>query len=226
MSHDFSHAGPPISPFEQHEDSSPSKKIKLNSPSPSSEDKEEFGFQVKSHSIPDDEEGDRDILENGEVEILEESGSEGELEAPPIPPRSHSLSPSPNMTPFHTLSGIYGEELLRSEKTSSKTVGDSFLSEGRGGGVEVPPPPPLPLPRLVNGFANGEAEMTTPPPPLPAKGIRKKSGPKLQEIAEEERMLMNELDLLEKMVENKGRDQEEVKPTDSENVDPENDTEL
>lgn len=146
-------------------------------------------------------------LENGEVDILEESGSEEEESKvnspPPIPPRSHSLSPSPSFPPFlkksSTKSGkkanIYADKQQLEHHMKSRSP---FLSEERGGEKLAPP-----LPRLVNGIANGEVESSS-PPPLPTKvGRRRSCGPKLQGIAEEERMLINELDLLEKMVDEK-----------------------
>ena len=138
-----------------------------------------------------------------QVEVLEESGSEEEYEVnpPPIPPRSHSLSPSPNLTPFHSLGGgrgktdIYGDRVADSATTSS-----SFLLRGRGGEKTAPP-----LPGLTNGLANGEDDdASPPPPPLPEKTASwQKSGPKLEGIVEEERMLINELDLLKKLVDKK-----------------------
>ena len=155
------------------------------------------------------------------MEQLEESGaSEEESEKPeanppPIPPRSHSLSPSPNMTPFHTFRGGPADQ-LRTEDTTTANVKTStpFLLEGRGGEKTAPP-----LPRLLNGIASngelGEGEEATPsppPPPLPAKSAarrRSSGGPKLQGIAEEEQMLMNELDLLEKLVDSKEASKEE-----------------
>lgn len=200
--------GPPYSPFEQEEEEDDDTvNIKMESnlahsktllESGSEEESEEFGFRVTSN-LPNNFLNDREgALENGEVEILEESCSEEEGEGrvvnpPPIPPRSHSLSPSPINVPFNS-SGkvdIYDDNHLKST--------GPFLSEGRGGEIAAPP-----LQRLVNGIANGENESTTLPPPLPTKmGRRGSSGPRLQGIAEEERMLMNELDLLEQLVDTK-----------------------
>lgn len=163
---------------------------------------EEFGFEIPIKQQLNREEGNREgsegELENGEVEILEESGSEGELYPPPIPPRNHSLSPSPNMTPFHNFPGsgkadIYADDHHRLIDTT--TTSTSFLLEGRGGERVAPPLP------IQNGIANGELDES--PPPLPSKSVQKSSGPKLGGIAEEEKMLMNELDLLEKLVDSK-----------------------
>ena len=87
---------------------------------------------------------------------------------------------------------VHGEDSLQ-----RKATGDHFLLEGRGG--EDPIPPPL-HPRLVNGFSNNDEEGSPPPPPLPAKQARRTQGTKLQGIAEEERTLIDELELLEKLV--------------------------
>lgn len=173
--------GPPISPFEQDETNYLQE---LGSD-------EEFGFEIPVTQ--------RD-LDNGEVEILEESGSDGELYPPPIPPRNHSLSPSPNMAPFQNLIGtgtadIFSEDHHRLKDANITST--SFLLEGRGGERMSPPLP------MLNGIANGEEDASPPPPPLPTKSNRRRSGPKLQGIAEEEKKLMDELDLLEKLVDSR-----------------------
>ena len=192
-----SFAGPPISPFEQDKGSRSHSLQELDSD-------EEFGFEIPIKQQLNREEGNREgsegELENGEVEVLEESGSDEELYPPPIPPRNHSLSPSPNMTPFHNFAGsgktdIYADDHHRLIDTT--TTSTSFLLEGRGGERMAPPLP------IQNGIANGELDESPPPPPLPFKSNRRKPGPKLGGIAEEERMLMNELDLLEKLVDSK-----------------------
>lgn len=66
-----------------------------------------------------------------------------------------------------------------------------FLGEGRGGGKVSPP------------LGTNQTEDTETPPPLPAKlGRRRSFQPpkKLQDIEEEEKALISELDELEKLV--------------------------
>lgn len=214
--------GPPISPFEQEDDTANIKMEsnlahintlqELNSEDEREGDREEFGFAVNSGSS-DHPSGstEEEVAGNGPVTILEESCSEGEEKGeekppPPVPPRSHSLSPSPVMAGLNSYGGG-GGGVTDIYEDNLKTATGSFLSEGRGGERATPP-----LPRLVNGIANGEPEPGSAPPPLPSKvGRRRSNEPRLQEIAEEERMLMNELDLLEKIVDSKepGKDGEE-----------------
>ena len=219
-------AGPPISPNEDATTTTTTTTTaapKLDNTSPHAlkqlDSKEEFGFEIpvsgRRRSLENGGVGDDD--DDSEVEELEESGaSEGEAEdsekpeanPPPIPPRNHSLSPSPKKAAFLTSRSDVGSDLLRQEDSTKTST--SFLLEGRGGEQTAPPPQP----RLLNGIAtNGEVvEETSPsPPPLPAKSTRRRSHPegegegeiKLQGAVEEERMLMNELDLLEKMVDSK-----------------------
>ena len=180
------------------------KKIKLEPQSFDSlgSSEEEFGFKINSHSNDRGEGGA--VLENGEFEVLEESGSENEqeLDPPPIPPRSHSLSPSPKNTSYynhgkHTgMHNVYDDDPLP-EDSAERNHG-TFLLEGRGEERPIPP-----LPKFVNGIINNEDEMGDSSPPLPAKKQDQSPqipGVKIQEIADEELMLINELDLLEKMV--------------------------
>lgn len=198
-----SFTGPPISPFEQDEGSS-SPRYSHSLQELGSD--EEFGFEIPITRTGPGSEGD---LENGELEILEESGSDGELNPPPIPPRNHSLSPSPNMVPFINFGGsgnadIYSEDHHRLKDDTITST--SFLLGGRGGEETAPPLP------MVNGIANGEDDSSSPPPPLPAKSSRRRPGQKLEGIAEEERMLINELDLLTKLVDRK-EEEERGSPT-------------
>ena len=220
----FPKTGPPISPFEREDDTSDIKMEsnlahtqsrtfgELDSEN-SGDEKEEFGFQVsppaKDATRNDFMTGQPEPLLNGEVEFLEESGSEDEAELenivnpPPIPPRSHSLSPSPIS---NNNLGDLGAGLGDIYDASGP-----FLLEGRGGEKAAPPQQ-----RLANGIAaNGEdAGPSSLPPPLPAKmGRRRSSGPKLQEIAEEEQMLINELDMLEKIVDSKEKSEPTPPPS-------------
>jgi hypothetical protein len=104
------------------------------------------------------------------------------------------------MTPFHIL-GSSGKADINADDHNrlrdTPATSTSFLSDGRGGERVAPPLP------MLNGIANGEIEESPPPPPLPVKSTRRGSGSRLKGIAEEEMMLMNELDLLEKLVDSK-----------------------
>ena len=126
--------------------------------------------------------------ENGEVDQLEESGSENELQPPPVPPRSHSLSPSPSQGSYNDLFNGAGRVDIYGSNSSLENGSGPFLGEGRGGGKVSPPL---------------QMEETETPPPLPAKTGRRRSfqPPKnLQDIEEEEKALISELDELEKLV--------------------------
>lgn len=170
---------------------------------------DEYGFKITTNDAY------RDSIENDdEVEVLEESGSEEEEVPPPVPPRSHSLSPSPNQTPYHDLLGrvdIYGE----SSQLESKSNGGSFLVEGRGGEKVSPPLPNTVMNHIGNGYTevqNGD-ESGTPPPPLPTKQRRKPAPSKsLNDIQEEEKALISELNELEKLVTRSTPSQEEKAP--------------
>ena len=142
---------------------------------------------------------------------LDGSKGESDLPPPPIPPRSHSLSPSPNQPLFHDhLFGgrvdIYGdnshvEELSGSNNGSTRP----FLGQGRGGDTASPPLP-------INHTENARSTAATSPeenipPPLPAKQSRRRqvgaySPPSqhLQDIKEEEQALLSILDELERSV--------------------------
>lgn len=163
---------------------------------------DEYGFKITTNRSY------RNSIENDdEVEVLEESGSEEDELPPPVPPRSHSLSPSPNQTPYHDLLvgghiDIYGEN---SQLESKSNGSGSFLVEGRGGEKLSPP-----LPKTMmnhTGSINTEVEneneneSSTPPPPLPTKQ-RKRPVPSksLHDIEEEEKALISELNELEKLV--------------------------
>ena len=132
---------------------------------------------------------------------------------PPVPPRSHSLSPSPNQTPYHEFAiggqmDIYGDSSVAQELNGTSTR--PFLGQGRGGG-DMSASPPLPV---ANTDARSTAvNMATPmspddhtPPPLPAKRGQRKpmaaSPPSqhLQDIKEEEQALISMLDELERSI--------------------------
>lgn len=196
---------------------------------------EEFGFTMSPGPCKDEDEketeatvirteagaGEEHVLENGEVEDLEESGSEDNDELmvpPPIPPRNHSLSPGP--TPRSSINSITSSSGSSNTRIAGRgsmhsddrkhSSGLPFLLEGRGG--EEREAPPL----LQNGIASSDDDenlvllsSTSPsPPPLPAKqkvfspssGGEESGGGSLQSIEEEEKKLLGELDILGKMV--------------------------
>ena len=148
-------------------------------------DDEEFGFVVNVAGE-----------ENGEV--LEESESEEEEEQrpPPVPPRNKSLSPewamggSENGVVFGATAGasggggIYGDRILAENSTRH------FLAQSGGRGRKALPPQPY--------------ESEPAPPPLPAKKgkSRRASPPKPppQDLEDEERALISELNELERLV--------------------------
>ena len=199
--------------------SSPSKKIKLTQNLSFSDD-DILDFKVSSARAPSpvnssggespaSSQEEPQVLENGELEELlsEEEASTTTVEPPPIPPRNHSLSPGPP--------GSFRRDYLKDDtgkadiynsdfacpwiKEASSTSGP-FLSEGRGGERAHPPP----LPRITNGISAtaGDDEVEEEiPPPVPSKAGRKKSRNRLEEITEEERALVGELDMLEKLME-------------------------
>ena len=187
--------------------SSHTKKIKLESQDPffesSSEEEqkdEEFGFVVSSNPLPPVSSNDDNanvkvgsaLVENGELE--ESGGSSDVLDPPPIPPRNHSLSPCLNIPYHHDTSkddrataNIYSNDLWVKEGSSDV---NPFLLEGRGGERTS-----APLPRVINGTATnaGSAEAC---PLLPSE-----QGTRSNHVAEEERVLVGELNILEKMLE-------------------------
>lgn len=177
---------------------SPAKKIKLDSQDPSffdpDSDDEEYGFVVSSYS---GEKVATTVVENGE---LEESGSKED--PPPIPPRNHSLSPGPSI--YHRdylkddtgMADIYNTDPSSLWAREYSGDGHPFLSEGRGGERAYPP-----LPRMTNGISSNADDDDEPPPPIPTKLGRRKSGTRLEEITEEEKALVGELDILEKLME-------------------------
>ena len=143
------------------------------------------------------------------------SGYQNDSPPPPVPPRSHSLSPSPNQTPYHEFAiggqmDIYGDGTIVQELNGNATTTRPFLGQGRGGG-DMSAAPPLPVNNM--DARSPAVNMATPmspndhtPPPLPAKQGRRKqmaaSPPSqhLQDIKEEEQALMTILDELERSV--------------------------
>ena len=173
-------------------------------------------------SLSDEVEDDDD-----EDEVPVPTTKENPEPPPPIPPRNHSLSPGPATTYLHDYMhddtgkiDIYNSEVpypwIKDSSATTSTSSGSFLSEGRGG--ERANPPPLmtngitasaATTRTTNGTSSseGSADDVTEegaPPPIPSKVGRKKSGgQRLEEITEEEKALVGELDLLEKLMETK-----------------------
>lgn len=161
---------------------------------------EEYGFKI-TPNVPHESRMPESNLENGKVEELEGLVS-GDVLPPPVPPRNLSLSPSPSQSFTSDLSNGAGRVDIRGSNSSIEENGGSFLGEGRGG---VSPP-------LGQNEVANDDDMET-PPPLPAKSSwRKSSQPpkKLQDIEEEERALISELDELEKLV---SRDSTELAQT-------------
>ncbi len=189
-----------------------SKKIKLDSDPLELGSDEEYGFEIPSRHQAETAGENAEVEESSSEE--EEEEEKKEEEAPPIPPRNHSLSP---VLSFHDYNSkptgkadIYGDhpqlgglgsgaggdiDDISATTTESKMQESGyFLLEGRGKEISSA----LPLPGQINGIANGkvgeeEGEGKS-PSLLPEKTNRIKT------TVEEERMLINELDLLEQMV--------------------------
>ena len=192
------------SPEQEEDHEQLPKKMKMDDNGPTTDlfadlqNGDEYGFKITTNDAY------RNNIENDdEVEVLEESGSEEEEMPPPIPPRNHSLSPSPNQTPYHdVLVGgrvdIYGEN----SQLESKSNGGSFLVEGRGGDKVSPPLPKMMMNHVgnINVEVENGSESST-PPPLPTK-LRRRQPPSksLHDIEEEEKALISELNELEKLV--------------------------
>ncbi len=183
------------------------------------------GDQVTRNS-----EGSTEVLANGTSEDSlseEEEEEKGDVKdtsgneefpisepAPPVPPRNHSLSPGPASAYFRDYlkddiggkTDIYGSDVSypwvkESTTAPANSIKGSFLSEGRGGEIAHSPP----LPNLTNGVSspagNGDYDDKEVPPPIPSKVGRKKSGGSRLEEISEEKALLGELDLLEKLME-------------------------
>ena len=179
--------------------SSPYKKIKLETQDPPflelDSDEEEFGFVLSSHSPVMSSRGDNvnikvgaAVVENGELE-----GNDKEyeiLDPPPIPLRSHSLSPGLNIS-HDKVKDDTGTDMDSTDPWVRENSGDSdsFLLEGRGGERDYPP-----LPKMTNGTAVDDDEESPPPVPI-------KQGSKSRDITAEKMALIDELEILEKMVE-------------------------
>ena len=150
------------------------------------------------------------------------SQAQSELPPPPVPPRSHSLSPpstSPSEIPFHDLMyggrvDIYGDSSTFSQElvnNGNSTTTRPFLGQGRGG-EDTTAPPPLPV-NHTEARSTATTTAATPmspdedtPPPLPVKrGPRRSQAASppsqhLRDIEEEEQALMSILDELERSI--------------------------
>ena len=164
------------------EEESSAKRIKLSDTSGSVEI-EEYGFKVNPGSSDNEEESGPE--ENGEV--LEESGSEEEV-PPPIPPRSHSLTPE-RSGPLYD--GFLGGKLdIYAENPHLENGASHFLGV-RGGGQKLAPPLENHTSQSYETAPHVPAKHThrRPPPPKPTR----------DSIEEEEQALLSELSELEKL---------------------------
>ena len=165
------------------EEENSAKRIKLSDTSGSVEI-EEYGFKVNAGGSDNEESGPG---ENGEVEDLEESGSEEEA-PPPIPPRSHSLTPE-RTAPLYD--GFLGGKLdIYAENPRLENGASHFLGV-RGGGQKLTPPLENHTSSSCETAPHIPAKHThrRPPPPKPAR----------DSIEEEEQALLSELNELERL---------------------------
>ena len=161
------------------------KRIKLSDANKVIEN-DEYGFQVNAEGSESGEEK-ASPEKNGEVEVLEESGSEDES-PPPIPARSHSL------TPERTTAAYIGTEAggmdVYSQNPRLENGASHFLG-ARGGGQKITPP-----------LENHTGESPEIPPQIPPKQSQRRPPPKppRDNIDEEEQALLSELNELERLV--------------------------
>lgn len=162
------------------------KRIKLSDTNEVVEN-DEYGFQVNAHGSESEDEKPSPE-KNGEVEVLEESGSEEEV-PPPIPARSHSL------TPERTTAVYIGTEAggtdIYSENPRLENGASHFLGV-RGGGQRITPP-----------LENHTGESSEIPPQIPPKQNQRRPPPPKpprDNIDEEEQALLSELNELERLV--------------------------
>ena len=162
------------------------KRIKLSDANKVVEN-DEYGFQVNAEGSESEEEKPSPE-KNGEVEVLEESGSEDES-PPPIPARNHSL------TPERTTAAYVGTETGRMDVYSENPRlenGASHFLGARGGGQRITPP-----------LENHTGESSEIPPQIPPKQTQRRPPPPKpprDNIDEEEQALLSELNELERLV--------------------------
>ena len=185
---------------EEEEMTALAKKRKLDE---AFDDVQEYGFKVSQYSSDDDSvaEDDEIVVEKGKERVRENGEIEGLLDQlpPPVPARSHSLSPESSIGSSYDREILVGSRHKRDiyEQANFEDEPSHFLGE-KGG---EKPSPPL----VVIGNHTGALPDEV-PPPLPSKVRRRLPSPApvapppAREIEEEERALISELNELEKLV--------------------------
>ena len=162
-----------------------------------------------------------EVLQGQNEKLQKQRGTrdamQNESPPPPVPPRSHSLSPStsPTQTPFHDVAyggrvDIYADNSSQEMmNNSNNTTTRPFLGPGRGGDMLASPPLPVNHTEARNAVTTVATPMSPDeetPPPLPLKRAQRRpaaaSSPSqhLVDIREEEQALMSILDELERSI--------------------------